>query len=542
MAWGREVSPADPRRHDRRAAGLRRRGLHRHRAAVRRRSRCPVTVLHGTDDQVRGLAYGERLAELTGGSLIRVEGAGHGPPAARPGAGQPRDPRVRRALRARRRDAGARTWAPGRTPAAAGALPVLADRPRATPAATSRWPTSCARCTPTSRSTGSPRTRSPGCSPPHGERVHPASRAPGQRVRARRARVGRARPARVPGASAGWTRSWSTTSWSSTSVDRGRALRPRHRRRGLGRRLLPAREPGAQAVAVRLVHRLRRLAADARRRRGGGRADRRPQRRDDRAPGALPRGCATARSSSATPTTSCPTRFGPGLPGDPRVDRAELRLRRLRHRLRPRGATTSPSCARGSATAPTSTSAWSPSGGSGVGLPLLRRVLDAVPLARRQVPGAAVRGRRRARASIPRSLPRGARAPRCTATCPTSPRTWPRATSPSSQGGLTTCMELTALRKPFLYVPLRHHFEQNFHVRRRLDRYRAGHLPGLRGSPPTPTPSPRPSSAELDRDVGLPPGRDRRRRAGRRAARRPALTPARRPEVRRAGRRAARGR
>ncbi len=46
------------------------------------------------------------------------------------------------------------------------------------------------------------------------------------------------------------------------------------------------------------------------------------------------------------------------------------------------------------------------------------------------------------------------------------------------QGGLTTCMELTALRRPFLYVPLRHHFEQNFHVRRRLERYRAGtHLP-----------------------------------------------------------------
>ena len=42
------------------------------------------------------------------------------------------------------------------------------------------------------------------------------------------------------------------------------------------------------------------------------------------------------------------------------------------------------------------------------------------------------------------------------------------------QGGLTTCMELTALQRPFLYVPLRHHFEQNFHVRRRLDQYRAG--------------------------------------------------------------------
>jgi predicted glycosyltransferase len=42
------------------------------------------------------------------------------------------------------------------------------------------------------------------------------------------------------------------------------------------------------------------------------------------------------------------------------------------------------------------------------------------------------------------------------------------------QGGLTTTMELTAARRPFLYFPLGHHFEQNFHVRYRLDRYGAG--------------------------------------------------------------------
>jgi predicted glycosyltransferase len=42
------------------------------------------------------------------------------------------------------------------------------------------------------------------------------------------------------------------------------------------------------------------------------------------------------------------------------------------------------------------------------------------------------------------------------------------------QGGLTTCMELTANRRPFIYIPLRNHFEQNFHVRHRLDRYGAG--------------------------------------------------------------------
>ena len=42
------------------------------------------------------------------------------------------------------------------------------------------------------------------------------------------------------------------------------------------------------------------------------------------------------------------------------------------------------------------------------------------------------------------------------------------------QGGLTTCMELTAARVPFLYFPLRNHFEQNVHVRHRLNRYGAG--------------------------------------------------------------------
>jgi predicted glycosyltransferase len=42
------------------------------------------------------------------------------------------------------------------------------------------------------------------------------------------------------------------------------------------------------------------------------------------------------------------------------------------------------------------------------------------------------------------------------------------------QGGLTTTMELVAARRPFLYVPLAHHFEQQIHVPHRLAQYRAG--------------------------------------------------------------------
>ncbi len=48
------------------------------------------------------------------------------------------------------------------------------------------------------------------------------------------------------------------------------------------------------------------------------------------------------------------------------------------------------------------------------------------------------------------------------------------------QGGLTTCMELAAAGTPFLYFPLKNHFEQNFHVAHRLDRYARRPAPGIR--------------------------------------------------------------
>jgi predicted glycosyltransferase len=41
------------------------------------------------------------------------------------------------------------------------------------------------------------------------------------------------------------------------------------------------------------------------------------------------------------------------------------------------------------------------------------------------------------------------------------------------QGGLSTTMELVANRRPFIYIPLRDHFEQNFHVAHRLRQYGA---------------------------------------------------------------------
>ena len=77
------------------------------------------------------------------------------------------------------------------------------------------------------------------------------------------------------------------------------------------------------------------------------------------------------------------------------------------------------------------------------------------------------------------------------------------------QGGLTTAMELTANRRPFLYFPLRHHFEQNFHVRHRLERYGAGRRMDFETRRPG---GDRRRDRRGDRARGrLPPGRDRRR-------------------------------
>src|SRR5262249_60195649 len=47
--------------------------------ALCRRVRCPVRVLHGSDDRCQPVARGRRVAELTGGDLVVLEGAGHLP-------------------------------------------------------------------------------------------------------------------------------------------------------------------------------------------------------------------------------------------------------------------------------------------------------------------------------------------------------------------------------------------------------------------------------------------------------------------------------
>ncbi len=121
-------------------------------------------------------------------------------------------------------------------------------------------------------------------------------------------------------------------------------------------------------------------------------------------------------------------------------------------------------------------------GGSGVGDSLLRTVLAAYPAASRRVPGlrmVAVTGPRIDPASIP--VPPGVEVH---GYVPRLYRHFAACDLAVVQGGLTTCMELTASRRPFHYYPLGHHFEQSFHVPHRLRNYRAGRRMDFTGVDP----------------------------------------------------------
>ena len=121
---------------------------------------------------------------------------------------------------------------------------------------------------------------------------------------------------------------------------------------------------------------------------------------------------------------------------------------------------------------PTSRSASSTVGGSGVGTALLQHVVAAFDDARRLVPElrmVVVAGPRIDPASFPQRdglevRPYVHELRRHLAACDLA----------IVQGGLGTTMELAATKRPFIAFPLAHHFEQQFHVRHRLDRYGAG--------------------------------------------------------------------
>jgi pimeloyl-ACP methyl ester carboxylesterase/predicted glycosyltransferase len=121
-------------------------------------------------------------------------------------------------------------------------------------------------------------------------------------------------------------------------------------------------------------------------------------------------------------------------------------------------------------------------GGSGVGTDLLRRVMAAFPQAKQRIPKLrmiVVAGPRIKLESLPSHpgleiVTYVHNLYRHLAACDLA----------VVQGGLTTSMELTANKRPFLYFPLRDHFEQSFHVRHRLERYGAGRRMVYDDSPP----------------------------------------------------------
>jgi pimeloyl-ACP methyl ester carboxylesterase len=111
-------------------------------------------------------------------------------------------------------------------------------------------------------------------------------------------------------------------------------------------------------------------------------------------------------------------------------------------------------------------------GGSGVGSELLGRLMQSFPAARRRIPGlrmVAVAGPRIDVSTLP-----SIEGVEVRAFVPDLDAHLAACDVALTQGGLSTTMELTAARRPFLYFPLRDHCEQTFHVRHRLDRYGAG--------------------------------------------------------------------
>ncbi|MGD9986696.1 alpha/beta fold hydrolase [Pseudonocardia sp.] len=111
-------------------------------------------------------------------------------------------------------------------------------------------------------------------------------------------------------------------------------------------------------------------------------------------------------------------------------------------------------------------------GGSGVGLHLLHRALAAHPAIARAIPGL-----RMVVVAGPRIDPAALTAPpgvEVLGYVPDLHRHLAACDVALVQGGLTTTMELTACGRPFVHVPVQNHFEQNIHVRHRLDRYGAG--------------------------------------------------------------------
>src|SRR5207248_5375925 len=107
--------------------------------------------------------------------------------------------------------------------------------------------------------------------------------------------------------------------------------------------------------------------------------------------------------------------------------------------------------------------------GTGVGRRLLETIIRAFPMTRKRVPGLqmlVVAGPR----IEPESLPT-VKGVEVRGFVPDLFTNLAACDLALVQGGMSTTMELIATGRPFLYFPLRHHFEQNRHVPHRLANY-----------------------------------------------------------------------
>jgi TAP-like protein len=219
---------------------------------------CPVLVVHGDQDAIVPHAIGVEAARLTGGRIVTFAGSGHGVPARDPVrfnlelrafiAVPP--PRATRWTRARaRRKRVLYISSPIGLGHAQRDVAIAGELRKLHPGLEIDWLASI---------------RSPRC----WKRAASGSTRPARRWRVSLGTLSPSRPATTCTASrpsGGWMRSCSPTSWSSTtwSATRtttcGSAMKP-------GSSTITCTKPRAEDCRLRLVHRLRRLAADARRR------------------------------------------------------------------------------------------------------------------------------------------------------------------------------------------------------------------------------------------------------------------------------------
>lgn len=167
-----------------------------------------------------------------------------------------------------------------------------------------------------------------------------------------------------------------------------------------------------------------------------------------------------------------PERFGPGLPTIPDWTRAHFEAVGYVTPFIPGAYSDLPALRARLWEDPDQANVLITVGGTGVGEALLRKVISAWPIVHRERPDV-----RAVLVAGPRIDPERLPHPEALEFRGYVHNLYERLAACDLavvQGGLSTTMELTAARRPFMYVPIRDHCEQMYHVTHRLNRHRAG--------------------------------------------------------------------